>query len=237
MTNWYKFWQKYRLIEINDENDLLFQVGKTVNQKPISKKEFNLYVQNIKNKLSLNEKDILLDLCCGNGIVTFALSKYVNKVIGVDFSNPLIANAKKYKSKKNIHYIEADILDTKIYEFDYKYNKILISAALQYISLSEFDDLLNNLYTILPNKSKIFITDILDADRKWNFFRTFRQKLNYLIKIKLLRKSFGLGKWWNKNEIITLADKNNFSCKFFSQNEKLSFSHYRFDVLLINESG
>ncbi len=237
MIDWYKFWQKYRLVKINDENDLLFQVGKTVNQKPISKKEFNLYVQNIKNKLSLNGKDILLDLGCGNGIVTYELSNYVKQVIGIDFSNALITNAKKYKSRDNIHYNEGNILDKKILQIDYGYNKILISATLQYISLSNFSELLNNLSFILPNRSKIYITDILDADRKWNYFRTFRQKFDYLIKIKLLRKSLGLGKWWNKNEIITLADKYNFSCKFFSQNEKLSSSHYRFDILLINESG
>ena len=92
MNDWNKFW--HREIEIKNEKDLLCQSCRTVNKKPISKKEFNQYVQNIKNKLSLNKKDILLDLGCGNGIVTFALSKYVNRVIGVDFSNALITNAK-----------------------------------------------------------------------------------------------------------------------------------------------
>ena len=236
MTDWYKFWQKYRIIEINDENDLLFQAGKTVHQKPISKKEFNLYIQNIKNKLSLNEKDILLDLGCGNGLVTFALSKYVNKVIGVDFSNTLIANAKEYKFRDNIDYIEANILDKKILEFDYEYNKILISAVLQYITLNQFDEFLNNLNKKINKKSLILITDILDANRKWNFFCTFKQKFDYLIKTKLLRKSLGLGNWWNKNEIIILANKYKYSCKFFNQNERLSSSHYRFDVLLIKNS-
>ena len=34
-----------------------------------------------------------------------------------------------------------------------------------------------------------------------------------------------------------IIEKGSTYAKFFSQNEKLSFSHYRFDVLLINESG
>ncbi|MEA3499582.1 MAG: class I SAM-dependent methyltransferase [Candidatus Marinimicrobia bacterium] len=236
MTDWYKFWQKYRVIEINSEDDLLFQVGRTINKKPESIKELNLNIQDIKEKLSLNEKDILLDLCCGNGIVTFALSKYVDKVIGVDFSNPLIINAKKYNSNKNIQYIEADIIDTKIYEFDYNYNKVLISASLQYLTVNDFDKLLYNLTANLRNKlENIFITDIMDVNRKWNFFRTFKQKLDYFIKIKVLGKSLGLGKWWSRKEIITLADKYNFSYKFFSQNKKINTSHYRFNVLLNNK--
>ena len=238
MDYWYKFWQKYRLVEINNENDLLFQVGKTVHKKPISKDEFNLYIQNIKNKVLLNKKDILLDLGCGNGVVTFALSKYVDKIIGVDFSNPLITNAKKYKLKKNIHYIEANIIDTKIYEFCCNYNKVLINAVLQYLTIDDFDKLLYILTINSNNRLKnIFITDILDANRKWDFFRTFRQKLDYLIKIKLFKKSFGLGKWWDKNEIITLANKYKLSYKFYDQNKKLSSSNYRFDVLLIDESN
>jgi len=236
MSDWYKFWQKERTVEINHEKDLLYQVYRTVNKKPISNEEINIIVQDIKDKLALEKEDVLLDLGCGNGVITYSLSKYVKTVVGVDFSKQLIYNAKKYKFKQNIHYIVANLLDKKILEFDYEYNKILISAVLQYITLNQFDEFLNNLNKKINIKSLILINDILDADRKWKFFRTFRQKLNYLIKIKLLRKNLGLGKWWNKNEIIILANKYKYSCEFFNQNERLSSSHYRFDVLLIKKS-
>ena len=117
MDYWYKFWQKYRLVEINNENDLLYQVGRTINKKPISKEESDLYVQDIKNKLKLNGNDVLLDLACGNGIITYELSNYVKKVIGVDFSNPLIANAKKYKLSYKF-YNQNEKLSSSNYRFD-----------------------------------------------------------------------------------------------------------------------
>ena len=60
--NWKAFWQNYRNIAIKSKDDLLYQVGKTIDGKVISEEQFDLDVKEIVDRLELNKKDIVLDL-------------------------------------------------------------------------------------------------------------------------------------------------------------------------------
>ena len=76
------------------DGSLLKQVGKTVNGRDISELQMKLIVQNIANVLRLSAKDSVVDLCCGNGLITGQLAPHVKRVIGVDFTPGLIETAK-----------------------------------------------------------------------------------------------------------------------------------------------
>jgi methylase of polypeptide subunit release factors len=52
-------------------------VGKTVNGQEIPESQVGLIVENIANVLRLNAKDSVIDLCCGNGLITRQLAPLV----------------------------------------------------------------------------------------------------------------------------------------------------------------
>lgn len=92
------------------DGSLLKQVGKTVNGQDISELQMKLIVQNLANVLRLNDKDSVVDLCCGNGLITGQLAPHVKRVIGVDFTSGLIETAKTHNSLPNIEYVNSDVL-------------------------------------------------------------------------------------------------------------------------------
>lgn len=230
MDKWKNFFQSYRVIDAQNDNDLLYQVGTTVKGKPISSEQHIAIINSIKSGLSLNSLDSIIDLCCGNGVITFDLSEHVASVLGIDASLPYINNAKKLKSKSNIFYINDDIINLKNHCANNKYNKALIYSSLAYFSTAEFSEILHHLKNL--SVEKIFIGSILDTSKKFEFFNTFKRKLHYLFNYVILRNDLGLGRWWSRNEITQIAKKAGYEVDFVSQNSILHTAHYRFDVIL-----
>ena len=234
MEKWRRFFQTYRIIEIKDDNDLLFQVGTTVEGKPISKLQQSEIINSITMGLELNRKDNVLDLCCGNGIITNDISRVVNKVIGIDGSESYITNARKLKNNHNIIYCCDDVLNFKEYTIGENINKIIFYASLAYFSKDELITILSNLKN---NKTeKIYIGSILDKNKKYKFFNTFKRRIHYLFNYLILRNDLGLGNWWSKREIIKIAVAQGFKIEILNQNPILHTAHYRFDALLINKN-
>jgi len=107
VRNWKDFWNK---IAANNEN-LYQQVARTSkDNKPINEEVLDLIAEHIKNKLDLRTTDILIDVCCGNGLITQRILSDCEKIIGIDISEILINNATKHCAGSNIYYIEADAL-------------------------------------------------------------------------------------------------------------------------------
>lgn len=232
MEKWRQFFQTYRIIDIKDDNDLLFQVGTTVGGKPVSKFQHQAIIQDIKKGLNLKEIDIVMDLCCGNGIITYDIAQYVNKVIGVDGSDSYILNAIKLKSRNNISYYCDEIQNFRKYTGGEKINKVLFYASLAYFSGNELDQVLSKLRE--ERVEQIYIGSILDKKKKFKYFNTFKRRMNYLLNYLILRNDLGLGKWWSAKEIIKIAGRNGFRMEKIKQNSMLHTAHYRFDVLLVN---
>jgi SAM-dependent methyltransferase len=234
MEKWKIFFQTYRIVEINDDNDLLYQIGATVNGKPITKLQHSEIVNSITTGLELNPKDNVLDLCCGNGIITNDISRIVNKVIGIDGSESYIANARKIKNNHNIIYRCDDVLNFRKYIVGENINKVLFYASLAYFSKEELINILLNLKQ--ENIEMVYMGSILDKNKKFKFFNTFKRKIHYLFNYLILRNDLGLGNWWSKREIIKIAAAQGFKIDILDQNPILHTAHYRFDALLINKN-
>ncbi|MEQ1743125.1 MAG: hypothetical protein ABL869_11600, partial [Candidatus Nitrotoga sp.] len=85
------YWKNhYDSISKQFDGSLLKQVGKTVNGQEIPELQVKLIVENTTNVLRLKAKDSVVDLCCGNGLITRQLAPLVEKVVGVDFTHGLI---------------------------------------------------------------------------------------------------------------------------------------------------
>jgi len=236
MTNWKVFFQKYRLIEIRDAQDLLYQVAKTVAGKPISPERFNRVVESIISCLELGKGDCLIDLCCGNGVITYELSKYVEKIMGIDFSKPYIENAIRYRQLPNITYILKDVTelaDTETGQNIKEYNKVLMYEGLAYLTPAGFDKILAYLKSA-GSVEKFFVGGVPDSEKRWKFFNSAKRRLIYLWKCEILGKDFGMGHWWTKKEITNIGKRYGFVCTYLQQDRSLPTAHYRFDVLMTN---
>lgn len=240
MINWKEFFQKYRIVDIKNDNDLLFQVGTTVGGKPISPEQFSAIVDSLTAGLNLQKNDSLLDLCCGNGVITHQLADKAGYVAGIDISAPYIDNAIKFKKKTNIEYFHSDVTDGPaiIHHTGGKtFNKISLYASLAYLTPPDLEKIMTYLNTLSPAHTCFMIGSILDQQKKWNFFNTFRRRVNYIFKYWLWGRDFGLGRWWSKAEISLIARKYGYTAEFREQNSILHTAHYRFDVILTRNSS
>lgn len=79
----------YRKVDVRSRADLFFQVGKTIGGKKIPETVFDLIVAEINRYLDIGKDDVLYDLCCDNGSVTYELSRHVTRIIGMDFPEHL----------------------------------------------------------------------------------------------------------------------------------------------------
>jgi len=235
MYNWREFFQTYRTIEIRNDEDLLYQVGTTVGGEPISHEQFSCMVEEITKRLNLTPDDRLLDFCCGNGVITYELSRLVHSVVGIDGAEAYIKNAIDKKSANNICYMVSDALD-----FDYivhntedaKYSKVLFYGSLAYFDKSSFEKILQFFFEYSTVNSTILIGSILNRSKKFTYFNTFRRRFQYVFFYLILRKDHGLGRWWTRRELTRISEKHGFNISFFNQSLGLHTAHYRFDIVL-----
>src|SRR5579859_4090802 len=90
-------------------SSLLKMVDMTLNGEEVDASQIDLRVKAITQNLSLNKNDVLLDICCGNGLLTDKLAASVARIYGVDFAEGLIEVAKSKNRHANVSYEVGDI--------------------------------------------------------------------------------------------------------------------------------
>ena len=186
----------------------------------------------------LDPSDHLLDLACGNGVITHRLASEVKSVVGVDFSQPYIDNARRYKSLPNVEYICGDVCDlrTTLAPVQKRFSKVLMHSALAYFSLDQFAALLVDLDAHLTQDARIYIAAVPDSGKRWRFYNTWRRAAVYVWN-SLRGKESGIGKWWRKKELIGACKRLGFECAFLEPHPTLHVSHYRFDMLITRSAN
>lgn len=232
MFNWEEYWNA--LPRQVAETDFLQQVGRTVNGQPIPFVSLDIIADDIVSRLALGQSDHLLDMCCGNGLITARLSSYCGEITAVDFSESLIQIANKYFSKANVKY---EIGDAKIFFSGYDNNgftKILMNACVQHFEVNELQKMLTDMLR-QKSLSKIYLTSIPDKARLWNFYNTPERKADYEQRLKHGRDA--IGTWWDRAEFKEMAESLCYKTICFDQPTTLDTAHYRFDALLMPQIG
>jgi hypothetical protein len=233
---WKKFWKSYNAIEPANEDDLYIQVGKTANRAPVSKEVFENFVYDVINKLDLKNSDILLEMCCGNGLLTYPLSQTVKQIYAFDFTEALIDAAVKYKSNDNIEYVTGNAKEdfTKIFKQELPaINKFLINDSTSYFSPEELERIIERIFTISKD-FKFYLTNVPNNENKWNFYNTPERKANYEKAVQSGDIFLGgIGRWWEKSEFINIAEKFNLKIEIFDMNNEYS---YRMNILLSTQN-
>lgn len=118
----------------------------------------------IWGKAGLKPDMNVLDMGCGNGITSSFMAEYVHagSVLGVDFSETLIANAKLLKVEKNISNLKFSV--GNIYSMSVSENKFdFIYCRLLFQHLNEPVKALRNIARLLKPDGIICIVDIDDS--------------------------------------------------------------------------
>ena len=238
--DWKRFFESYRLVPIETDADLLYQVGASVAGKPISTEQFEALLQDCQRALELRESDTLLDLCAGNGVITYELARHVASAVGIDFSTPYIENARKHKGRANLRYFVYDVADLEncdALKTHSPISRVLCYSSLAYLKPAQVERMIEYIAARGTWDVRLLLGSVLDKARIWSFFNTWPRKLNYVVRVQIVRREFGLGRWWTRSELVAMAGRHGFDCEFREQSSILNTAHYRFDVLLRREGA
>jgi hypothetical protein len=233
-NNWESFWRGWRTKDVQTEDDLYFQVGRTTQQKPMKKELFDMVNKDIIDVLALTENDILVDLCCGNGLCTYEFRDVVQQIIAVDFAPQMIETAKKYKAAPNITYCLDNIFEF-LEAFNNNWNccptKFLMNGGLPYFTAEELKTILVNIKKISNGNFISFFTIVPNELLKWNFYNTEERKQKYLENVATGNFiNDGIGRWWAPSEIEEICASLTLKC--IIRNQAPPLSDYRMDIVI-----
>ena len=224
MTDWRAYWNSApaRL----DADDVLRQVGKTVNGQPVPSASLDAMADDIRRGLALNREDRLLDLCCGNGLLTSRCAAHCREVVGVDVSAFLIGVARSRFARPNVEYVQADACRLPAEVVGKPFTKICVYEALQHFTEDETRILLEG----LPRSAPVFLGSVPDRERLWNFYDTPARRDEYHRRVK--DGTEAIGHWWTSADLARLGGSLGYAVTILAPDPALHVAHYRFDALL-----
>ena len=217
---WKNYWNKKVF-----KKNFFQQVQRTSKGLNLSEKELFHSVNFISKNISA--KDIVLDICCGNGLITSQI--ICKSIIGVDFSKHLISIAQANFINQNIQFICADALYIDKL-FNYQFDKIILNFSFQYFNFHEGKELIFKMSNLLKQDGLIYISDIPNKHKQHLFAGNGLQKLKYYIKYYLKKEP--TGKFWSQKELDSICNSYNLKGVVVEQPKYLPYSHYRFDYLI-----
>ena len=190
-----------------------------------------LLVEPVRSALNLRPDDHLLDLCCGNGLVTNALSKHCGLVIGIDYAADLIEMAHRRSAAPNVTYLHGDAAQIVGAGLPSGLpHKVCMNQDLQYFTEVTLRDLLNSLRTARGGGDlAILFTDVPDATRLNNFYDTPERREDF--RRRRAARNEAIGGWWSPDHLRTIFKDAGYALEVRPQDAARFAAHYRFDLM------
>jgi SAM-dependent methyltransferase len=206
------------------------QAERTVGGRPVPHYQIELLIAAIKYQLALGWDDVLLDLCCGNGLVTARLSPFCRVVVGVDYSLELIESARERRSLPNTVYMHRDAANLHPADFPAGLpTKVCMNAGMQYFT----EPMARRLFQILRELSQqdlmVLLTDIPDAAKLEAFYNTPERWAEF--ERRSASGTEAIGTWWDRDHLVALARAMGYTVATAEPESGRSTAHYRFDLL------
>lgn len=224
---WKNHWQTSSLLESDNP---FVQVGRTKHKTPVSLEDWAKTLSFIEERLRPSQDDVLIDLCCGNGLLSDYFSSLTGEVIAIDYSQQLL-NSFVAKNSANIKLLQCDINALEFSQFSF--NKVLFNFAAQHFSEAEILRILQRIQRSIASGGMIYIGEVPDLDRKWNFFSNKEYKSAYFNG--LIKGEPIIGTWFEKDFFEYAAENLGFKeIEIFDQPEYMLNHNHRFDILIKN---
>ncbi|MFK5878682.1 MAG: methyltransferase domain-containing protein [Flavobacteriaceae bacterium] len=192
-----------------------------------------LTVNHIARVLDIKPSDTVLDVCCGNGIITQQIAKKCDSIVGVDQSEKLLYVAKGDYKEMNCLYINCSALEMSQFVKPHSFDKIYLQFSLQYFDKrNEGQNVIAEMLKCLKPNGKLFIGDITEHKSKHKLYDTPLKKAYYYKQI--IQGKNRMGKFWKASELDTICKALNIKGTYLEQTEELPYAHYRFDYLIEN---
>jgi ubiquinone/menaquinone biosynthesis C-methylase UbiE len=222
---WKAFWNESPQVR---DADFCRQVGRTFDQVSYSDREIQLLVDRLLWCLKPSRDKTLLDLACGNGLITGGLAVHFKHITAVDFSHPLIGVARNHFARDNVDYIVGDAITLD--GIAGPYDCVLVSAAFQFFDRDQAKRLFQRLRRVLAASGRVVLGDVADGDRMWNFYRGFRGRSRYALD--LVRRTPIIGHWWTSSALRRLANETGWTLSIHYQTTDFPNHYFRYDAVL-----
>ncbi len=218
--DWEKFWN-----ERGDASQPMQQVARTGGDDKI----LDEIAVRIIEALDIKGTDDVLDVCCGNGLLTSRIGERCKTITGVDFSEVLIEKAKENFPK--YEFICADALNLDSTIFNKQYDKIYLYFSFQYFeTYDKGKHVIENLLKLLKPNGLLLLGDIPDRAKFFVYYNS-PQRLWQLFK-QLLQNKNDMGKFWSEDEMRLISEQLKTKSVWLKQPNTLPYAHYRFDFLI-----
>lgn len=223
--NWQQYWD-----DLAAQRHAHAQVARTGGKVPITDDLMDEVAVHISQHLSLQLKESLLDVCCGNGLLTQRLAHRCQEVLGIDLSHAQIELARQQHPAINTQYLWADATRLS-HSLSGEFDKINLYFSFQYMdTLEKGRKALTEMHKLLKPGGKIFLGDVPDCQKLSVFFPSAFQQWKY--RIQLMMGKSPMGKFWCEEEIRSLAEELSMKITAFDQPAHFPYAHYRRDYLL-----
>ena len=223
---WQQFWLShgYGSAEVDEQA----QVLRTLERQPVKPEMFSAIVTSVCQMLAVQNSSDLLDLCCGNGVITREFFYRCSSITAVDLVPEFVARLLCEAPDS----VSAIVADARSIEFPQaSFDRILLYSGLQYFSHEETVHLFERLRLWLRADGRIVLGDILDVSRQWEFFSTIEREAAYFNGLKIGAPL--IGTWFDAGWLIKLAQFSGFGkATVYSQPQSFPYQHYRFDMVL-----
>lgn len=215
------------------KNELLKQVGHSINGQAINADDYRQIIGDIADGLHLKPDDVLLDLCCGNGVITQAFANHCAHITGIDLSDKMIELATNNYQYKNVKFINGDIVNLARYCTDVQFSKVMMFGSLQHFHPRQFQQLLTIINSVCTKDFLLFLGFVTNKEFKWQFYDTWKKRVEHFYR-RLSDKEF-MGHWWSKEHIKNTCDNMQLNCHFVELKPEQYGFPYRFHVIINNK--
>jgi SAM-dependent methyltransferase len=205
------------------------QVKRTINGEPVDEAQILLIVDAITNALSLQPRDVVLDLACGNGALSSYLFDKCGGLIGVDISPYLIDVARRdFARVPNYIFRVNDARSYVTQELETgSLTKGLFYGAFQYLPRSDASLVLKALSERFPAMAKVFIGNLPNRRLADRFYRNRAPT-----EAELNDPGAQIGVWYLPEELEALAQATGWRARLSYMPALFYGAKYRFDVTL-----
>jgi SAM-dependent methyltransferase len=204
-------------------DDFWRQIKRTVGGEPVGESDISAIIGRIRQGLKLDDRQILLDLGCGNAALGARLHGSVAQYVGVDLSPYLVGVAREFFGVPHVTYVVDDALNHARTTADTSATRVLMYGVVGYLPRPSVPDLLAVLATRFSALERIFIGNVPDVRAAAGFFG--RRGLE---PGDLDDPSSQIGVWWHPDELAELAP--GFDAVVTRMPSDFYGATYRFDV-------
>jgi len=147
-----KFYIRFHNYLYHQISKISSRLNNDIHPKHRIMKYYNFFLDNIDK----NSK--VLDIGCGIGFIAYKLSDKAQIVVAMDINEKSIEIAKKKYKRKNIKFINADVMD---YQFKEKFDYIILSNVIEHINERK------TFFKKIKEVSKCILLRVPMIDRSW----------------------------------------------------------------------